>query len=82
MSQYISVKWQEGPIKEAGENGAQVEDVIEVAVERLRALNVPPHACRENSLAITKLEEARMWLDERTRKRVAQGVEGTNAPHK
>lgn len=32
------------------------------------------HRCRETSLCITKLQEARMWLDERARDRKARGV--------
>jgi hypothetical protein len=32
--------------------------------------------CRENSLAITKLEEALMWLEKRTADREARKVEG------
>jgi hypothetical protein len=32
--------------------------------------------CRENALAITKLDEALLWLEKRTRDRVARGVEG------
>jgi hypothetical protein len=34
--------------------------------------------CRENSIAITKLEEALMWLNKRTADRVKRGVEGKN----
>lgn len=37
--------------------------------------------CRENSLAITALEEANNWLMRRRLNRVAQGVEGTYEPH-
>lgn len=36
--------------------------------------------CRENSLAITKLEEALHWLEARTKNRKAAGVEGTSEP--
>jgi hypothetical protein len=76
----LLVKFQSGPIKEHGVNGVQVEDLIDVALERMHTLN-KKQACRENSLAITKLEEARHWLDHRTAARRAQGVEGTSKPH-
>lgn len=58
--------------------GTTNEELIEVLLDRLRTINaqVP---CRENSLAITKLEEAAHWLDARTRNRQARGVEGTPA---
>jgi hypothetical protein len=79
---YINIQFQEGPIHENGINGAQMEDVIDVLVERLNTFQDGEFRCRENALAVTKLEEARLWLNERTRKRVAQGVEGKDIPHK
>ena len=36
---------------------------------------------RESSLAITKLEEGLMWMEERQRNRVAAGVQGTYKKH-
>lgn len=36
------------------------------------------YACRENACALTHLEEALMWLQKRTRDRMARGVEGTH----
>jgi hypothetical protein len=35
-------------------------------------------ACRENAEALTHLENALMWLQKRTRDRLARGVEGTS----
>jgi hypothetical protein len=35
-------------------------------------------SCRENSIAITKLDEAILWLNARTNRREAEGVEGTH----
>lgn len=37
-------------------------------------------ACRENACALTHLEEALMWLQKRTRDRMARDVEGKNVP--
>ena len=34
--------------------------------------------CRENAMAITKLDEALMWLEARTKNRITRGVEGTS----
>jgi len=67
---------QKGPIKENGVNGCQVETLIEAAKEIISGLN-KKCPCRENSLAITKLEEALHWLEARTRNRISRGVEGT-----
>lgn len=57
------------------ENGTTLEEVIKVCVARLTQLN-GKFPCRENSIAITKLQEAKMWLDARTADRKARGVEG------
>ena len=35
-------------------------------------------ACRENAIALTKLEEAQLWLFSRTLARMQRGVEGTH----
>lgn len=78
---FINIKFQEGTVLENGVNGAQIEDVIEVLIERLQGFQKGKFSCRENALAITKLQEARMWLEERTRNRKKQGVEGENINH-
>ena len=75
MSEFIQVKWQEGNVPENGVNGATIEEVIEVARLRIAELNAK-FPCRENSLAITKLEEATHWLEARTKDRIKRGVEG------
>ena len=57
-------------------DGTSNEEVLRMLIDRLRYLNarVP---CRENSLAITKMEEALMWLQKRTTDRLQRKVEGT-----
>jgi len=78
----LVINWQDGIVGDAGQNGAFVEDVIEAARQRILFFNSNPNTrCRENSLAITKLEEALQWLDWRTRVRVAQGVENSYVAH-
>lgn len=76
------IKFQEGPVKICGVNGPQIEDVIDVLVDRLEMLNTGAFRCRENSLAITHLQEAQNWLYRRTARREAAGVEGTDQPCK
>lgn len=68
---------QSGPIKEFGVNGCQIDDVVRWAKEKIEGFNTA-FPCRENSLAITKLDEALMWLAERKANRERRGVEGTN----
>ena len=58
-------------------DGTTNEEVIEVLIDRLQYLN-GKFPCRENSIAITKLEEALMWLNKRTEDRLKRNVEGTN----
>ncbi len=78
----ISINWQDGPLGRGGAralpNGAFVEGVIQAAIGRLEFYNSGEFRCRENSLAITHLEEALHWLDARTAKREERGVEGTH----
>lgn len=71
----ISFTIQNGPIKEHGVNGCQVNTIIETAKTMLEGLN-EKFPCRENSSAITKLDECLMWLDKRKRDREKRGVEG------
>lgn len=70
--------FQRGPIKEVGVNGLTNEALLAVVIDRLRGFQSGPFSCRENAIALTKLEEAQHWLQSRTRARVARGVEGTN----
>ena len=72
------VHFQKGPIKENGVNGCHNEDLIAIVIDRLMDFQASPYHCRENGLAITKLEEALHWLRHRTNGRIQRGVEGTS----
>ncbi len=67
---------QKTPDQEAGPNGITHEALLEVVLDRLRAFQRGKCACRENAIAITHLEEALLWLQQRTRDRIRRGVEG------
>ena len=73
------IHFQEGPIKENGANGVANEDLLVMVIRRLQGFQDSPYSCRENAMAITKLEEALLWLRKRTMGRENRGVEGTNA---
>ena len=73
------IDMQELPILESGVNGCCNEDLINIVVARLEGFQASSYSCRENAIAITKLEEALLWLHHRTNKRKARGVEGTRA---
>ena len=72
------IHFQEGPIKENGVNGVANEDLLVMVIRRLQGFQDSPYSCRENAMAITKLEEALLWLRKRTMGRENRGVEGTN----
>lgn len=80
----LSIVWQNGPTvdPETGEkrksNGCFVETVIQAAIERLRYYQETKFSCRQNAIAITKLEEAQHWLQDRTREREEKGIEGSH----
>ena len=72
------IEFQKGPIKEAGVNGLTQEALLAICADRLRSFQAGQFACRENAVALTHIETAQMWLQKRTRERLARGVEGTN----
>ena len=80
-TEHIRIKFQSGPIKEHDVNGCTMEDVLNVVLRRLNEHQATSFKCRENAIAITKLEEALHWLNHRTRARIEQGVEGTDVKH-
>jgi hypothetical protein len=59
------------------QEGVFVEAVIQLAITHLQAVNKGDLASRETSLAITKLEEALMWLEKRQKDRQKRGVAQT-----
>ena len=59
----------------SSEPGTTLEEMLRVSIQRLRVLN-ERFSCRENSIAITKMQEALLWLNERTRDRKERGVDG------
>lgn len=73
---FACVTFQNGAIQENGINGCHNEDLIAIVIDRLQGFQSGEFACRENALAITKLEEALMWLNKRTNDRIKRGVEG------
>ena len=77
IQELIEVKFQEGPIKEAGVNGVMNEDLINMVIDRLEHYQGSEFECEENAQAITHLSEALAALGLRTLRREERGVEGT-----
>jgi hypothetical protein len=58
-------------------DGTTNEEVLEVLIDRMNFLN-GKFPCRENSIVITHLETALLWLEKRTNDRLKRAVEGKN----
>lgn len=76
-SSQTDLNFQRGPVKSNGVNGVTSEALLAVLIHRTGVLN-KAFPCRENSIAITKMQEALMWFEQRTRDRLARSVEGTS----
>ncbi len=73
----VSFTIQSDPISEVGVNGVQALDMLKYVKCLFSSLN-DAFPCRENSLTITKIEEAIHWQDARTKDRQRRSVEGVN----
>ncbi len=72
------VRFQNGPVNETGVNGISNEALLAIVADRLIGFQAGQYACRENAIALTKIQEAIMWLNKRTSDRLNRGVEGTH----
>jgi hypothetical protein len=75
----ITFNIQNGPIKEVGINGCQVDTLIDTATLILLGLN-EKFPCEENTAAINCLMRASQFLEERKINREKRGVEGLDKP--
>lgn len=71
----ISFRIQDGPIKEVGVNGAQVDTLVYAAIGIIQGLN-KKFPCQENDEALLALNVAMVWMEKRKKNREARGVEG------
>lgn len=74
-----SIHFQNGPIKEKGVNGLTQEVLLAIVIDRLQCFQAGKYACQENKEALWHIEQAQQRLLNRTRARLARGVEGTSA---
>lgn len=72
------VMFQNGPIKEFGVNGTTQEVLLAIVIDRLRSFQAGPYASEHNATALTHSMIALSALQQRTRERIARGVEGTH----
>ncbi|MDX8366487.1 hypothetical protein ACSVDA_16085 [Cytobacillus sp. Hm23] len=59
---FINIKFQDGAIDKNGINGCQVEDVLPILINKLKAFQNGDFHSMENSLAISNLEAANYAL--------------------
>ena len=71
----LDVKFQSGGTATNERNGVFVEDLLIVALAKLNEYN-DKFASRENSIAITNIEQAILWLHARKEERKYRGVYG------
>ena len=79
-SNHSTSLFQHGPISVDGNgvNGVTHEALLEIVADRLRSFQKGPYACKANACALTHIEEAQHWLQQRTIERMRRGVEGTH----
>src|SRR5206468_2523547 len=71
------IQFQKGPRHEAQSiSGVTEAAVIAVLIDRIQGFQKGPFACRENALALTKLQEALFWTRHRADERAQRGVLG------
>lgn len=89
---FPAIEFQNGPISSPADfNGVTNEALLAILIDRMRGFQHArnpdgsfdfnsrgKYASRENALALTAMEEALLWLQKRTRDRMARGVEGTH----
>lgn len=72
----VEIQFQNGGLKDVGPNGITEQALIAIILDRYRSFNGGQFGCLENSMVITKLEEALMWSGKRAADRAQRGVEG------
>jgi hypothetical protein len=76
--QLYRILFQNGPIKEVGTNGLTHEVLLAILIDRLEGFQSGQYACETNQGALDYLRKAQEALLDRTRERLARGVEGTH----
>lgn len=72
------LSFQNGPIAEAGVNGITHEALLAILIDRLEGFQNGQFANNYNQTALECLQRAQKVLQQRTKERMARGVEGTH----
>lgn len=73
------ILFQNGPIKEHGINGITHEALLDILIHRIEGFQSSEYRCQENEVALHHLTSALEALQSRTKRRLLEGTEGTNA---
>lgn len=72
------LQFQNGPRNENNSvYGILDTDLLEIVRDRLQGFQQGEYATRENAIALTRIEEALLWLNKRVEDRAARNVLGT-----
>ena len=72
------IQFQNGARKEENStHGVLDTDLLEIVRDRLKGFQSGEFATRENSIALTYIEEALMWMNRRVEDRIERNVLGT-----
>jgi hypothetical protein len=74
----VRLSFQNGPINETGVNGITHEALLAILIDRLEGFQAGQFASNYNAAALFHIQAAQLQLLERTRERMARGVEGTH----
>jgi len=77
---FTVLRFQNGGIAERGVTGITNEAVLAVLIDRLAGFQAGPFPSDTNASALEHCRQALMALQERTRERLARGVEGYTTP--
>jgi hypothetical protein len=66
---WTDIKFQSGPVADCGVNGLTNEVLLTVIADRLETFQKGGRSCRENDMALIKVQEALHWLIHRVRAR-------------
>lgn len=77
----LEIYFQQGPVSVNGRNGVTMEEFLAICEHRLKGLQSGPLPCDENKEALEHVTKALEALKRRTKKRMAQGVEGAEQKH-
>lgn len=72
------IRFQNGPIAEAGVNGITHEALLAILIDRMEGFQAGPYSSPDNQTALMAMRTAQSALQRRTKARMGRGVEGTH----